>query len=199
MIRLERMMVLPLAALAACGTKLTTPTSAPVPVALQGGEIAVLKPTTEQIVYGNMAAVAIRQSRFHTQAKRVGLYQGEDPRAPLYPIVKTILEQNAFQEIHQGQTKVACTMPQRAGLRGTGARAPTCGLDRVDVLLQVTSVQIMRDSGYVGGYITQVFKDEDRPKTFAFCFIAVWRQGDWDDVHNSLVKEPRDCAADRKH
>ena len=198
MIRFERLMMVSLPLLAACGGKVTTPASAPVPVALQGGEITVLKPTAEQVVYGNMAAVAIRQSRFYTQAKRVGLYQGEDPRAALYPIVKTILEQNAFQEIHQGQTKLACTMPQRPGLRGRGGTTPTCGLDRVDVLLQVTAVQIMGDSGYVGGYITQVFPGEDRPKTSAFCFIAVWTQGDWADVKNSLVKEPMDCTAGKK-
>ena len=199
MTRFDRLMMALLPMLAACSTSLTATASAPVPVALQGGEVTVLRPTAEQIVYGNMAAVAIRQSRFHTQMTRVGLYQADDPKAPLYPIVKTILEQNSFQEIHEGQTKVACTTPQRPGLRGTRATTPTCGLDRVDVLLQVTAVQIMNDSGYVGGYITQVFKDEDRPRTFAFCFIAVWKQGDWLDVKNSLVKEPMDCTAGKKH
>jgi hypothetical protein len=182
----------------ACSTRVGPPASAAVPVSLQGGEAAIVKPTEEQIAYGNMAAIAMRQSRFLTSLMRVGLYQGEDPRAPLYPIVKIVLDQSAYQEIHQGQTKVACTMPQRPGLRGTRGTTPTCGLDRVDVLLQMTSVQIMRDSGYVGGYITQVFKDEDRPRTLSFCFIAVWR-GEWIDVKNSMVKEPRDCAADRKH
>jgi hypothetical protein len=90
-------------------------------------------------------------------------------------------------------------VPNRPGLRGGRQEKPTCGLDMVDVLLQVNSVQILRDSGYVGGWITQVFPGEDRAKSAAFCFIAVWRQQAWIDVRNSLVKEPRDCAADRKH
>ena len=187
-----------LVAIAACSTAVRSPSSAPVPAVLQGGEVAILKPTEEQVAYGQMAAVAMRQSRFLTLQRTVGLYQGEDPRHPLYPIVKEILDHSPYREIHQGQTKVACTPATRPGLRGTRAQAPTCGLDIVDVLLQVNNVQIMRDSGFVGGYITQVFPGEDRPKTSAFCFIAIWRQGTWEDRHNSLVKEPALCVANKR-
>jgi hypothetical protein len=90
-------------------------------------------------------------------------------------------------------------VPKRAGLRGTGATGQTCGLDVVEVLMQINSVQIMRDSGYVGGYLTEVVASEGRPKAVAYCFVAVYRRDQWIDVKNSLVKEPRDCAADRKH
>ena len=198
---MSRSCTLGLLALIACAApSATTKPASSAPARLQGGEIATLAPTDEQIAYGLMAAVAMKQSRFLTLGNTVGLFQWEDPRHPLYPIVKTILEQNAFREIHKGEMQVACTVPDRPGLRGGNRNQNrVCGLDRADVLLQVISVQIMRDSGYVGGYMTQVYRDEDRPKTTAFCFIAVWRQRSWVDAHNSLVKEPRDCAADRKH
>ena len=170
--------------------------SSPVKVAQQGVAPA---PDAEQIAYAMMAAVAIRQSRFMTSTKTVGLYQGDDVRAPLYPIIKHVLERNAYREIRPGEAKIACTVPRRAGLRGSGAAGQTCGLDVVDVLLQINSVQIMRDSGYVGGYLTEVIPNEGRPKAIAYCFIAVHRGDIWYDVRNSIVKEPRDCAADRKH
>jgi hypothetical protein len=168
----------------------------------QGEQAADYRPTDEQVAYGIMAASAMKQSRFLTQDKTVGLYQSDDPRHPLHPIVQIVLEDNKFREIHKGQMQVACSVPDRPGLRTANRNQDrVCGLDRADVLLQVTAVQIMRDSGYVGGYITQVFKGEDRPKTMVFCFISVWRpQGrTWEDVHNSLVKEPLDCSAGKKH
>lgn len=166
----------------------------------QGGEVANYKPTDEQLAYGRMAAAAMKQSRFLTRGSTVALYQWDDPRHPLYPIVKLVLEENDFREVHRGQVQLACTVPDRPGLRGGNRNAGrVCGLDRADVLLQVINVQILRDSGYVGGYITQVFKGEELPKTAVFCFIAVWQRNQWQDVHNSLVKEPMDCSAGRKH
>jgi hypothetical protein len=179
------------------------PSSVPAPAAapqLQGDEIANYKPTDEQIAYGIMAASAMKQSRYLTLDKSMGLYVPDDRRHPLYPIVRLVLEENRFREIHKGDMQVACSVPTSNGLRGTGARDRVCGLDRADVLYQVISVQIMRDSGYVGGYITQIFKGEDRPKTAVFCFISAWRKGaGWEDVHNSLVSQPLDCSAGRKH
>ena len=174
--------------------------ASPVPATLQGGEVAILKPTEEQIAYGRMAAVAMRQSRLLTPYRTVALYQGDDPRHPLYPIIKAVLDENPFREVHRGEMQLACTVPDRPGLRSANRNAGrTCGLDRADVLLQIITTQIMRDSGYVGGYITQVFAGEERPKTAVFCFIAVWRaQRVWEDVHNSLVKAPSDCAAGKK-
>jgi hypothetical protein len=182
----------------ACAAPKVSPPA--VPATLQGGEVALLNPTHEQIIYGRMASVAIRQSRFLTSQKIVGIYQSNDPKAPLYPIIKKIFEENAYREIHQGQAKVACTVPTRPGLRGgSSSQQRTCGLDVVDVLLQVTSVQIAGDSGYVGGYMTEVMRGEDRPRSRAFCFMAFRQSNVWVDVRNSLVKEPRDCASDRKH
>jgi hypothetical protein len=181
----------------ACAAPKVSPLA--VPATLQGGEITLLNPTPEQVLYGNMASVAMRQSRFLTSTKTVGLFQGDDPKAPLYPIIKKIFEQNPYREIHSGQAKVACTVPTRPGLRGGSSTQRTCGLDRVDVLLQVTSVQIAGDSGYVGGYITEVMRGEDRPRSQAFCFMAFRQANAWVDVRNSMVKQPRDCASDRKH
>ena len=176
-----------------------TASSGPAPVQ-QGGEVANYNPTAEQIAYGRMAASAMKQSRFLTLGNTAALYQWDDARHPLYPIVKLVLEENSYREVHRGQMQVACTVPDRPGLRGGNRnQARVCGLDKADVLLQIITVQIMRDSGYVGGYITQVFKGEDRPKTAVFCFIAVWRQNQWLDVHNSLVKEPMDCSSGKKH
>lgn len=181
----------------ACAGPKASPAPAPVQ---QGGEVANYNPTAEQIAYGRMAAAAMKQSRFLTLGNTVGLYQWDDVRHPLYPIVKLVLEENSYREIHRGQMQVACSIPDRPGLRGGNRnQGRVCGLDKADVLLQVINVQIMRDSGYVGGYITQVFKGEDRPKTSVFCFIATWQQNQWLDVHNSLVKEPVDCSAGRKH
>jgi hypothetical protein len=183
----------------ACGSPSGTPSTSPTP-SQQGGEASNVQPTDEQLAYGRMAAVAMKQSRFLTLGNTVGLFQWDDMRHPLYPIVKIVLENNSFREIHKGQMNVACSVPDRPGLRGTDrSQARVCGLDRADVLLQLMTVQIMRDSGYVGGYITQVYKGEDRPKTTVFCFIAVWRQTQWEDVHNSLVKEPMECSFGRKH
>jgi hypothetical protein len=182
----------------ACTAPAATPSAAPAPQ-LQG-EVNY-QPTDEQVAYGIMAASAMKQARFLALDKTVGLYQSDDPRHPLHPIVKLVLDGNVnFREIHKGEMQVACSVPDRPGLRGTRPQDRVCGLDRADVLFQVTTTQIMRDSGYVGGYITQIFKGEDRPKTFVFCFISVFRRGaGWEDVHNSLVKEPLDCSAGRKH
>jgi hypothetical protein len=186
-------------AIACTAPPLAIPNPAPA-AALQGGEIAALRPTEEQVAYGRMAAAAMRQSRFLTLEKTVALFQWDDPKHQLYPIVKIVLEENRFREVHRGEMQVACSVPDRPGLRsGNRNSGRVCGLDRADVLLQVITTQIMRDSGYVGGYITQVYSGEDRPKTAVFCFIAVWRPSGWQDVHNSLVKEPADCSAGRKH
>ena len=184
-----------------CGTPGAAPSTRPAPM-LQGGEVANFQPTDEQVAYGIMAASAMKQTRYLTLGNTVALYQSDDPRHPLYPIVKLILEGNpSFREVHRGEMQVACSVPDRPGLRGTRSKDRVCGLDRADVFYQVTTAQIMRDSGYVGGYLTQVFKGEDRPKTVVFCFISVWRPQarTWEDVHNSLVKEPLDCSAGRKH
>src|SRR5689334_9127093 len=182
----------------ACAAPAASTRSAPSPQ-LQG-EIKY-QPTDEQVAYGMMAASAMKQSRFLALDKTIGVYQSDDPRHPLHPIVKLVLDGNAnFREIHKGEMQVACSVPDRPGLRGTRPQDRVCGLDRADVLFQLTTTQIMRDSGYVGGYITQVFKGEDRPKTAVFCFISVFRKGTgWEDVHNSLVKEPLDCSAGKKH
>jgi hypothetical protein len=196
-----RWVTLGLMTIAACSGPSSTPASSPAP-ALQGGEVANFHPTDEQVAYGIMAASAMKQSRYLTLGNTVGLYQSDDPRHPLYPIVKLIFDGNpSFREVHRGQMQVACSVPDRPGLRGTRPQDRVCGLDRADVLYQVTTAQIMRDSGYVGGYVTQVFKGEDRPKTAVFCFISVWRTEYrmWEDVRNSLVGEPRDCSAGRKH
>lgn len=198
---MTRWFAMSLVTILACATPAATKPSPAAPM-LQGGEIAGIQPTDEQVAYGIMAASAMKQSRFLTVDKTVGLYQSEDPRHPLYPIVKIILEDNKFREIHKGQMQLACNVPDRPGLRGGNRNQDrVCGLDRADVLIQVIAVQIMRDSGYVGGYMTQVFKGEDRPKTTVFCFISVWRPQAraWEDVHNSLVKEPLDCSAGKKH
>lgn len=191
----QRIAFLMLGATLACAS----PGIAPTPRVAQQARAVAPKPTDEQIAYAMMASVAMRQSRFLTSTRTVGLYQGDDVNAPLHPIIKYVLERNPYREISPGEAKIACTVPRRAGLRGTGPTGSTCGLDVVDVLLQINSVQIMRDSGYVGGYITEVVPSEGRPKAVAYCFIAVYRHDEWIDVKNSLVKEPRDCAADRKH
>ena len=173
---------------------------APNPAMQQGGEVNAPPPTDEQIEYGRMAAVAIKQSRFLTLDKTVGVYQWGDAGHPLHPIVREILDANGYRESHTGQMQLACSVPNRPGLRGGNRNQDrVCGLDRADVLMQVMSVQIMRDSGYVGGYLTQVDKGEDRPRTSVFCFIAVWRQQRWQDVYNSLVKAPQDCTFGKKH
>jgi hypothetical protein len=180
----------------ACAAPSSTPRPAPAPT-LQG-EINYT-PTDEQVAYGIMAASAMKQARFLALDRTIGLYQSDDPRHPLHPIVKLVLDGNAnFREIHKGEMQVACSVPDRPGLRGTRPQDRVCGLDRADVLFQLAATQIMRDTGYVGGYITQVFKGEDRPRTAVFCFLAVWRKGTgWEDVRNSLVKEPLDCSARR--
>jgi hypothetical protein len=196
---MTRVFALGLVGLIACASPSATPSSNPTPKQ-QGGETENYHPTDEQVAYGRMAASAMKQMRFMAPGNTIGVYQWDDLRHPLYPIVKAVLEENPFREIHKGQMQVACSVPDRAGLRGTRSQDRVCGLDRADVLLQVISVQVMRDSGYVGGYITQVFKGEDRPKTAVFCFISVWRgPAGWEDVHNSLVKEPLDCSAGKKH
>jgi hypothetical protein len=170
--------------------------------AAQGGDGVNYKPTEEQIAYGMMAASAMKQTRFLTLDKTIGVYEPADARHPLHPIVSLVLMDNpSFRAIGKGEMQVACDVPSRPGLRAARTTERVCGLDRADVLYQVISVQVMRDSGYVGGYVTQVFKGEDRPKTLVFCFISVWRPQvrAWEDVRNSLVKEPLDCSAGKKH
>lgn len=194
----RRLRIIAACAAAGCAGASAPSSTARPSLVQQGGEVAA-PPSAEQVAYGYMAAVAMRQTRLLTSTKIVGLYQGDDPRAPLYPIINAILNEHPFREIHQGQTKIACTVPTRPGLRGSGQTRPTCGLDVVDVLLQVNSVQIMGDTGYVAGYLTEVLPGEDRPRSSVYCFIAVARNNAWVDVRNSLVKEPKDCTSGGKH
>src|SRR4051812_21512166 len=113
---MTRRFVISLLTVLACAAPAATTTSAPAPT-LQGGEVATYHPTDEQVAYGIMAASAMKQSRFLTFDKTVGLYQSEDPRNPLYSIVKLIFEDNKFREIHKGEMQLACTVPDRPGLR----------------------------------------------------------------------------------
>src|SRR3954463_12134053 len=77
--------------------------------------------TPEQIAYGVMASVALDQVRVMYSAKRIGMYQSDDASAPLYPIVREVLNAHAFKEVHPGETKVACVPARRSGLRGNTA------------------------------------------------------------------------------
>src|SRR6185503_16862611 len=118
----KRATVLVALSLVGCGAPAVTSSSAPTPAAFQGGEVVVLHPTDEQVAYGKMAAVAMRQSRLLTLTKSVALYQWDDPKHQLYPIVKAVLEENQYREVHHGEMQVACSVPDRPGLRG-GSRS----------------------------------------------------------------------------
>lgn len=188
--------VVAVASLAGCATG--TPARQSLTVSQQASDVGPRsQPTDEQVAFGMMAAVAIRQSRFMTSTKSVGLFQGNDTRAPMYPIINVVLDNNRYQEIHAGEVTFVCT-PKPPGPRGAPPPPPTCGFDVVDVLMQITSVQIVRDTGYVGGYLTDVMPNQTRPIATPYCFLAVQRDGVWYDLKSVEVKEPRHCTADRR-
>jgi len=145
-----------------------------------------------------MGIAAAGQIKLMAPGKSVGMYRTEQQPPTLRALVDKVIAVYDFKEVHVGEATVGCARRERAAARVVSA-VPACGIDVADVLVQFNSVQIARDTGYVGGYVTEVLRGESRARTSAFCILTARHGADWVGVTNVTVPAPRDCANDRKH
>jgi hypothetical protein len=148
------------------------------------------------VAYDKMAVAAASRIKFIAPGKIVGVYQTNSKSTTLRGMVNTVIEEYGYTEVHPGETDFQCGKTSRQTVVSSVAN---CKFDVADVLVQFNSVQMTRDSGYVGGLLTDVPRGEKRTRTTAFCFVAARHGADWVGVQNTVVDAPRDCASDRKH
>ena len=155
--------------------------------------------TRADSIYEDMGVAAASRIKEMASGRTVGMLRHVSDAFPgLHATVDAMIAAYGFREIRSGEAKITCTTRPARG-RGGSAAVVDCGFDIADVLVQLNWLQIDRDSGYVGGYLTQVLKGESRSRSTAFCVVSARHGADWIGVQNTWVGEPRDCSRDRKH
>jgi hypothetical protein len=149
--------------------------------------------------YDKMGIAAASRIKFIAPGKTVAMYQTNSKSLTFRGLVTAVLDKYGFREIHPGEAEVACAPRAPRGPRTNAASVPSCGLNVADVLVQFNSVQITRESGYIGGLLTEVPRGENKTRTTAFCIVTARHGTDWIGVQNTVVDAPRDCANDRQH
>lgn len=155
-------------------------------------------PLEDVEAYVRMAIAAASQLKDVAKGRVVAMYQTNSQSPILRGIHSNVIETYGFREIHPGDEAYQCTPQQRKG-RSMSDALPNCTINVADMLLQLNSVQMTNDSGYVGGLVTQTVRGETRPRTTAICLLAVRKGAAWVAASHSDVPTPRDCAQDRKH
>jgi hypothetical protein len=143
--------------------------------------------------YDEMAIAAASQIGIEMAGKSVGVYRSAAKSSTLREIVTAVIAAYDFREVTLGESRVVCAS------RRARPVTPSCNIDVADVILQMNSVQITNDSGYVGGLRTEVPPGSDKARTTAFCLLAVRRHHGWEGVRYASVNSPRDCTSDGKH
>jgi hypothetical protein len=156
------------------------------------------EPSAEDAAYIRMATVAASQISEIANGRTVALYRTNSQSPVISGMESSVLETYDFREIRPGDEAYKCT-PQQRRARSMMDALPNCTINVAELLVQLNSVQLMGDSGYVGGLITQAVRGETRPRTTAICLTAVRRGAAWLAATHSEVPTPRDCAQDRKH
>jgi hypothetical protein len=143
--------------------------------------------------YDDMAVAAASLIRSVIPGKTIGIYISASSLT-LREMAKTVIDAHDFREVRAGESRVVC-----ASRASRGRAMPSCTLEVADVLLQLSSLQITRDSGFVGGLRTEVPDGGEKARTTGFCLMAFRQQGRWEAARYAVVETPRDCSSDRKH
>jgi hypothetical protein len=171
----------------------------PAPERSAAGEVTPAGgPSEEDAVYIKMAVAATSQLHAMANGRTIGLYQTNSKSSTIRGIVNALIEVYGFHEVHPGEDGVQCTGQKRRAPTMSDA-LPICTINIADMLWQVNSVQMTRDSGFVGGLLTEAVKGDSRPRTTGLCVMATRHGNDWVGVRWVMVPTPRDCAQDRKH
>jgi hypothetical protein len=181
-----------LLSLLACGCASASPEIAPAGVA--GSAFAS---TVDNRAYDEMAIAAASQLRNIIPGKTIGVYHSTSSPT-LRELVKAVIDEYDFREVRAGESRVVCA-PRNRGRGVVSPAMPACTIDVADVVLQLSSVQITNDSGYIGGLRTEVPTGAEKVRTTAFCLIAVRQRNHWEAARYAAVETPRDCASDGKH
>jgi hypothetical protein len=155
-------------------------------------------PSEEDAAYIRMAIEAARLIKDIANGRTVAMYQTNSQSAVIRGVAAGVIETYGFREIHPGDEAYQCT-PQPRRPRTVIDGLANCTINVGDILVQLNSVQLSKDSGYVGGLVTQTVRGDARPRTSAVCLTAVRRGAAWVAATHTDVPTPRDCAQDRKH
>jgi hypothetical protein len=130
----------------------------------------------------------------------IGLYQASSPSSLSGRLVASVIGAYGFVAIRNRDAQMVCApVPTGRGRLTVVESSPNCGFDVAEVLVQFNSIQIVRDTGYVGGLMAEIPRGTSRVRTTAFCILAARHESGWDGVKYGTVDVPQDCASDRKH
>jgi hypothetical protein len=152
----------------------------------------------EDASYIRMAVATAGLIKEIASGRSVAVYQTNSQSPVMRGLVNGAIETYGFRELRPGDEAYQCT-PQQRRARSMMDALPNCTIDVAEILIQFNSVQMTKDSGYVGGLMTQAVRGETRPRTTAFCLMSARRGPAWMGTSHTVVPTPRDCADDRKH
>jgi hypothetical protein len=150
--------------------------------------------------YVKMGVAAAAQVRTVVPDQVIGLYQASSPSSLSGRLVASVIEAYGFVSVRSRDAQMICApTPARRGQLTAIESSPNCAFDVAEVLVQFNSIQIVRDTGYVGGLMAEIPRGTRRVRTTAFCILAAHHGSGWDAVKYGTVDMPQDCASDRKH
>lgn len=150
--------------------------------------------------YVTMGVAAASQMQPVVPDRVIGLYETASTSSLSYRLVRSVIDAYGFVAIHTRDAQMVCApTPKRLGKVTAIESSPSCAFDLAEVLVQFNSIQIVRDTGYVGGLMAEIPRGTSRVRTTAFCILAARSATGWDGVKYGTVEVPQDCASDRKH
>lgn len=184
--------VLVACALAGCASKRhADPTPEPASPAAAPPESSRVVATYDQIMrevddtedaYLKMSLAAAGWLRLLAPGKSIGFYQPDLATPAFKEMVEEVTRAYAFRPVRAEDFRVVCKQS-----------APGCSMAMADVIAEFTVARMSRDSGYVGGLLTQIPRGASNPEQKPFC-ITIARHGqDWAAVRSMWVSQPRAC------
>jgi hypothetical protein len=146
-----------------------------------------------------MGVAAAAQVKTVVPNQVIGLYQASTPSSLSGRLVASVIGAYGFVSVRSRDAQMVCTPIPKRGQLTPIESSPNCGFDVAEVLVQFNSIQIVRDTGYVGGLMAEIPRGTSRVRTTAFCILAAHHESGWDAVKYGTVDVPQDCASDRKH
>jgi hypothetical protein len=183
-------------ALAACGCASGTAGTGSAALASAGPPAS----NTNDSEYKSMAVAAAATISDLLPGRTIAMYQTKSKDPSMRAMVSAVIAEYGYKEINAGEAKIICApKAKNAPKAGAASHNEDCRYDIAEVLLQFNSLEITRDSGYVGGLMTTVPKGETKGRTEAYCLVASRQRTNWLPAQHSLVRTPSDCAAGKKH